>query len=105
MQLYGTSKESRDLRKHPSEGLSLKRPVLAQLVEEVFSSLVGMHEPSQNPSNDTQSKPLTMTLEGSLSHTAFPLSGRLHVDYKKVPDGVRIQVPGRVWRTWSPRAL
>ena len=80
MQLYGTSKESRDLRKHPSEGLSLKRPVLAQLVEEVFSSLVGMHEPSQNPSNDTQSKPLTMILEGSLSHTAFPLSGWLHVD-------------------------
>ena len=54
--------------------------MLAQLVEEVFSSLVGMREAPQNRSNDTQSKPLIMTLEGSLSHTAFPLTGWLHVD-------------------------
>lgn len=53
---------------------------LAQLVEEVFSSLVGMREALQNHSNDTQSQPLTMTLEGSLSHTAFPVTGQLHVD-------------------------
>ena len=71
MELYGTSKDSRDLRKHPSERLRLKRLALAQLVEEVFSSLVGMHEAPQNPSNDTQSQPLTVTLEGSLSH-CFP---------------------------------
>ena len=36
VQLYGRSKDSRDLRKHPSERLSLKRPALAQLVEEAF---------------------------------------------------------------------
>ena len=34
----------------------------------------------QNPSNVTQSQPLTVTLEGHLSHTAIPLSGELHVD-------------------------
>ena len=61
--------------KHPSERLSLKRPALAQLVEEVFSSLVGMPEAPQNPSNDTQLQPLTVTLEGSLSHTAFHCQG------------------------------
>ena len=40
----------------------------------------GMPEAPQDPSNDTQSQPLTMTLEGSLSHMAFPLSGQLYVD-------------------------
>ena len=67
----GTSKDSRDLRKHPSERLSLKRPALAQRVEEVFSSSVGMSAAPQNPSNDTQSQLLTVTLEGSLNHKAF----------------------------------
>ena len=79
MQLYETSKDSRDFRKHLSELLSLKRPALAQLVEEAFSSWVGMREAPQNPSNDTQSQPLAVTLRGSLSHMAFPLSGRLHI--------------------------
>ena len=72
--------DSRDLRNHASELLVLKRLAFAQLVVELFSSSVGMHEPPQNPSNDTQSQPLTVTLEGSLSHTAFPLSGLLHID-------------------------
>ena len=53
---------------------------LAQLVEEVVSSLVGMREAPPNHSNDTHSQPLTMTLEGSLSHTAVPVTGQLHVD-------------------------
>ena len=61
----------RDLRKHPSERLSLKRPALAQQVEEVFSSWVGKREAPQNPSNDTKSQPLIVTLKGSLSHKAF----------------------------------
>ena len=42
--------------------------------------LLGMREAPQNPSNVTQSQPLTVTLEGSLSHMAIPLSGELHVD-------------------------
>ena len=76
----GTSKDSRDLRKQSSEQLSLRRPALTQLVEEAFSSWVGMCEAPQNPSNVTQSHPLIVTLEGSLSHMAIPLSGELHVD-------------------------
>ena len=59
-----------DMRKHPSEWLSLRKPALAQLVKEVFSSLVGMREAPRNPSNDAQSEPLTVTLEGSLSTQA-----------------------------------
>ena len=72
--------DSRDLREHPSDLLILKRPALAQLAEEAFSSWVGMREAPQHPSNDTLSQPLTVGLEGSLSHTAFPRSGPLHVD-------------------------
>ena len=72
--------DSRDLREHPSELLILKRLALAQLAEEVFFSWVRMCEAPQNPSNDTQLQPLTVGLEGSLSHTAFPWSGPLHVD-------------------------
>ena len=79
VQLCGTSKDSRDLRKHSSEQLSLRRQALTQLVEEAFSSWVGMREAPQNPSNVTQSQPLTVTLEGHLKHTAIPLSGVLHV--------------------------
>ena len=79
VQLCGTSKDSRDLRKQSSEQLSLRRPALTQLVEEAFSSWVGMREAPQNPSNVTQSQPLTVTLEGHLKHTAIPLSGVLHV--------------------------
>lgn len=63
--------DSRDLRNHASELLILKRPALVQLVVELFSSSMGMHEAPQNPSNGTQSQPLTVTLEGSLSH-CFP---------------------------------
>ena len=63
------------MRKHPSEWLNLNKLALVQLVEEVFSSLVGMCEAPQNPSNDTQSQPLTVTLEGSLSHMAFHCQG------------------------------
>ena len=37
--------------------------------------LLGMREAPQNPSNDTQSQPLTVTLGGSLSHTAFHCQG------------------------------
>ena len=75
VQLCGTSKDSRNLKKYPSEQLSLRRPALTQLVEEVFSSWVGMREAPQNPSNVTQSQPPTVTLEGSLSHTAFHCQG------------------------------
>ena len=65
----------RDLRKRPSERLSLRRPALAQRVEEVFSSSVGKLEAPQNPSNDTQSQLLVVALEGSLSHMAFHCQG------------------------------
>ena len=37
--------------------------------------LLGMREAPPNPSNDTQLQPLTVTLEGSLSHTAFHCQG------------------------------
>ena len=55
VQLYGASKDSRVLRKHLSELLSLKGPALARLVQEVFSSLLRKREVPQNPANDTQS--------------------------------------------------